>query len=127
MRAADAIEKITLDKTAFLQGHKQELIHFLDTAKDKEFKWHLVLLVSRLELSHTDLERVWPKLTEWATDKSESKIVRVNALQALYELAAHHKKWQKNMEPIVQQLENENIPSINARLKKLKGNAGLKK
>jgi hypothetical protein len=45
MRAADAIEKITRDHPKYLDSHKNRLIRILDTARDKELKWHLALLI----------------------------------------------------------------------------------
>ena len=120
MRAADAIEKITLNKPEFLQGHNKELINLLKTAADKELKWHLVLIVSRLDLNNDELEIIWDKLTNFAKDKRESKIVRVNSLQSLFDLSKKNKKFARDFELIVQKIESENIPSINARLRKFK-------
>lgn len=45
MRTADAIEKITLRKSDYLQKHKTELLNLCQSAKDIELKWHLALLV----------------------------------------------------------------------------------
>ena len=120
MRAIDAIEKITLNNPALLAKHKSELIKFLDKAQDKEFKWHLVLLVSRLKLTLEELGQVWTILTEWAKDKSESKIVRVNSLQALHDLTLNNKELKQDFELTIQRIERENIPSLNARIRKLK-------
>src|SRR5690606_6501075 len=86
MRTADAIEKITLDKLSFLQKHKKELLNLCHPAQNIELKWHLALLVSRLRLTKKELSGVWAMLTEWATDNNESKIVRVNAIQGLFNL-----------------------------------------
>jgi hypothetical protein len=59
-------------------------------AHDKEFKWHLAQLVVLHELAHDELGEVWKILSHWAMDKKESKIVRVNSLQGLYELLGRH-------------------------------------
>ena len=120
MRAADAIEKITLNKPEFLKGHNQELLNLVEKAVDKELKWHLALIVSRLDLDINELGIIWDKLTKWATDKKESKIVRVNSLQSLFDLSKKNKKLTRDFELTVQEIEAENIPSINARLRKLK-------
>jgi sRNA-binding carbon storage regulator CsrA len=120
MRTADAIEKITVNNPKLIAIHKSELIEFLDKAQDKEFKWHLVLLVSRLKLMHNELGHVWAILTEWAKDKSESKIVRVNSLQALHDLTLDNKELKKDFELTIQGIERENIPSLKARIRKFK-------
>ena len=120
MRAADAIEKITLNKGSYLQKHKNSLLKLLSTAQDKELKWHLALLASRIKLTNKDLEIVVSKLKEWISDKTESRIVRVNSIQALYNLSLQHKGLKKDFNLLVKNIRNENIASINARLKKLK-------
>ncbi|TAK39564.1 MAG: hypothetical protein EPO28_10695 [Saprospiraceae bacterium] len=86
MRAADAVEKIALRQPDFLQKHKAEVLHLLPQARHIEFKWHLALLVSRLPLAEKESQAVWAVLKGWAMDASESKIVRVNSLQAMSEL-----------------------------------------
>jgi hypothetical protein len=62
MRAADAIEKITGEHWGYLVGHRKELLEFLRNSENKEFKWHLSLLVSRLALSKPELKLVRHKL-----------------------------------------------------------------
>lgn len=119
MRAIDAVEKITSGNSSYLGKHKERLIDFLETASDKEFKWHLALLVSRIDLNQRELGRVWKKLSDWAKDKSESKIVRVNSLQSLFDLSQKHDHLKSNLALIIGEVCKENIPSINARIKKL--------
>ena len=119
MRAADAIEKIASANPQYLVDHKNELFKFLLMAEDKEFKWHLALLISYLTLTKHELNQAWKKLSEWVKDKNESKIVRVNSLQALYDLSKRYKEHESKFALIVHSLKSENIPSLNARIKKL--------
>lgn len=128
MRAADAIEKITKDHPAFLDAHKDELIALLDQAQDKEFKWHLALLVSRIQLTRAEAAHIWHTLATWATDPAESKIVRVNALQSLYDFTKKYPHLEKDFEQTVEAVGKEHIPSINARIKRFtKGTDASKK
>ena len=120
MRAADAIEKITLTKPEFLRGHNHEIIHLTRTAVNKELKWHLALIVSRLELNMDELGIVWGQLTKWALDKRESRIVRVNSIQSLYDLTNKYEELKRDFELTISEIKHNNIPSINARLRKLK-------
>ncbi len=119
MRTADAIEKITLRKRDYLIKYRQAIIELMTTAVDKELKWHLALMSSRLVLSPQQLAIVWNQLRQWAEDKKESRIVRVNSIQALFELSDNNRQLSQEFDAIVQQIATENIPSINARLKKL--------
>ncbi len=119
MRTADAIEKITLDKLDYLQKHKTELLNLCQIAKDIELKWHLVLLVSRLSLTKKELGNTWDLLTKWATNKKESKIVRVNSIQGLFNLLQQNHELSQDFNLTLSEIEKEKIPSLNARIKKL--------
>ena len=120
MRAADAVEKITISHPNYLQGHKREMAELFDKAENKELKWHLALLGPRISFSHQELEKVWQMLLGWATDKNESRIVRVNSLQALFEVSTLNKELREDFSSRLSEIEKENIPSLNARIKKLK-------
>jgi hypothetical protein len=119
MRTADAIEKITLEKFDYLQKHKKEIINLCQTAIDKEFKWHLALIVSRLRLTNKELGHIWDLLTEWATNKKESKIVRVNAIQGLFNLLQQKKELSQCFNVMLSEIIKEKAPSLSARIKKL--------
>jgi len=124
MRTADAVEKITLQKPEYLTEYKQDIINLINTSVDKELKWHLALISSRLDLSTEEIGTVWNKLTQWAKDKKESKIVRVNSIQTLFDLVKKNKELKKDFDLTILGIEAENIPSINARLRKLKIKTG---
>src|SRR5690606_30935237 len=51
MRAADAVEKITRSHPHYLKTHKKEIFELLERASDKELKWHLAQIISRLKLN----------------------------------------------------------------------------
>jgi hypothetical protein len=122
MRAGDAIEKITRSHPVFLKPHKKEILQLIGKATDKELKWHLALMVTCLHLSKTEIIKVWQILSRWLSGKNESKIVRVNALQSLFNLVEQIPEYRNDFRTIVSQVQKENIPSINARIKKLKKN-----
>lgn len=120
MRAADAIEKITTRHPEYLQPHQTAILNLCTQAQNKELKWHLALLLPRLELDKQAIQSAWDILTEWLNDKANSKIVRVNALQGLFELQRNDHSYARPFEIIMGQVAAENIPSIQARIKKLK-------
>lgn len=119
MRAADAVEKITMDNRAFLIPHKGQLLALLKSALHNELKWHLALLVPRLQLDENELNEVWRILSYWALNPNESKIVRVNSLQGLFELSHQYPGFDAAFSGILQTLQHEKIPSLQARLRKL--------
>src|SRR6185369_7114070 len=54
MRSADSIEKITINNPKYLTKHRKEIIGLCNVAKDKELKWHLALLLPRLNLESNE-------------------------------------------------------------------------
>lgn len=52
MRSADAIEKIILTYPEYLTKHKKDVIKFCYSNLNIEFKWHLAILLSRLEFTY---------------------------------------------------------------------------
>jgi len=118
MRAADAIEKITIKHPQYLKSHKKEILQLTSKPIEKELKWHLALLIPRLNLTIKEIEGQWEILQTWASNTSESKIVRVNSLQALYELSNKSPDLILEFNTIINQIESEKIPSINARIRK---------
>lgn len=119
MRAADCVEKVTAAHKEFLEPHKLQLLSLLKSAVNKELKWHIAQLVPRLALSPEELREVWSVLAYWTQNPNESKIVRVNALQGLFELSRNVPALKGNFENILQALAHESIPSLKARIKKL--------
>lgn len=120
MRAADAVEKITTNNPQYLTNHKEEIFELFSVAKDKELIWHLALLIPRIHLDKLEFGNAWNTLTNWARDKSNSRIVRVNSIQGLFEMMQQKKELEKDFSLTLTEIEKENIPSINARIKKLK-------
>lgn len=119
MRAADALEKITATDNTYLLSHAVEIKGLLFEARDKELKWHLSLLVSRLPLTEAELQKIWAQLCAWLEDKKESRIVRVNALQALYNLSQQDAALRSRLQAIATAVKQDHIQSLEARMRKL--------
>jgi len=120
MRAADAIEKITLTHKAFLAPHKRQLLVLLSSAIHKELKWHIALLVPRLSLEPEERREAWGILSYWALNPNESKIARVNSLQGLSDLSHLYPEYKESFEHTLRALEHEQTPSLQARIRKLR-------
>jgi hypothetical protein len=122
MRAADAIEKVTRNNPLYLFKHKKKVLEIFDTGGNKELKWHLALLVPRLPLENHELKAAWDKLISWSMDTTNSRIVRVNSIQGLFELLLLSGKSDllNNLEATLSELEKENIPSLNARIRRIR-------
>ena len=120
MQAIDAIEKITSTDYNYLKKHKTEILSFLKTSVNKEFQWHLAILVTRLPLSRKELGIVWDHLSRWALDKKQSRIVRVNSTQGMFNLLDRLPELRDDLILTLTKIEKEEIPSINARIRKFR-------
>jgi len=120
MRAADAVEKITIKHIDYLGSHKEEVLAFCKHADSIEFKWHLALLLPRLSLSENEYACVFHTLSSWLLDSKESKIVRVNSMQALYEFSKQDLIAKEKLDNMMNEVEKENLPSLLARIRKIK-------
>jgi hypothetical protein len=120
MRAADAIEKITINHRGFLNKHLNEVFQLCAKVENKELKWHLALLLPRFPLNGEDALDAWRIASNWALDKTNSRIVRVNAIQTLFELTKQNSRLGKDLNGILSELGTENIPSVAARIRKIK-------
>jgi hypothetical protein len=85
MRAADAAEKITVTRPELLNPHKKELLGLLEEAEQIELRWHMALMVPRLELNASERQRAAATLQRYLEDRSS--IVKTFALQGLADLA----------------------------------------
>jgi hypothetical protein len=52
MRAADAAEKVTRNQAQLLKRYKKELLGLMAEAEEKELRWHLAAMISRLKQPH---------------------------------------------------------------------------
>lgn len=120
MRAADAVEKITRQDPEYLRPHKNQLLSILKSADHQELKWHVAQLILRLPLDPGETADVWHILTHWVLNPHESKIVRVNALQSLFDISTGHTDLKPDLIKTIGEIEHTMIPSIDARIRKLK-------
>jgi len=126
MRAADAIEKITIPHPEYLIHHRKKIFALLTTAINIELKWHLALLTPRLPLNKRDFNTAWDILMAWAKDKTNSRLVRVGAVQGLFEMTKQENSRLKDFNLIMLELEKETIPSINARIRNIRKEISVK-
>lgn len=120
VRAADAVENITVNHPEYLQPHKAQILNSFKGACPKELQWHMARLVSRIELTETERDDVWHILSYWALNKNENKIVRVNALQGLFELSMRDLNLKAKLVETIDLIGHELNPSFQTSVRKLK-------
>jgi hypothetical protein len=104
----------------YLDKHETQILDLSKAVINKEIQWQLALLLSRIKMNKDEFNYAWKTLMSWAKDKSNSKIVRVNSMQALFELNKQSKNSARDFQQLINELQKEDIPSINARIKKFK-------
>ena len=117
MRAADAAEKVTRGFPALLQPHKKALLGLLAETRQQEVRWHVAVMIPRLELTRNERRRAAEVLETYLED--HSSIVKTFALQGLADLAQQDHSLR---EPVIEHLRKSlrrGTPAMNARSRRL--------
>lgn len=118
MRAADAVEKATAERPELLgPAHRERLIDEFAGVDQQEVRWHVAQLLPRLELDDSDVDRAVEILEGFLDD--DSRIVRVNAMQALADLALAHPRLRGPVRGRIEDAMEEGSPAVRARGRKL--------
>jgi len=117
MRAADAAEKVTRNNRKLLQPYKKELLGLMIEAQEKELRWHLAVMVPRMELTIKEGAGVMNVLSAYLGDKSS--IVKTFALQGMADLAAVEPSLQSRVIEILQEASRNGSAAMKTRSRKL--------
>ena len=117
MRAADASEKVTRTRRELLKPHKQALLGLLGEATQKEVRWHLALLVPRLDLNKHERKLAVSVLERYLQDRSS--IVKTFALQGLADLAHQDVSIQPRVIEMLRDATRNGTAAMKARSRKL--------
>lgn len=121
MRAADAVEKLTRGRAAWLEDHREALLRAA-RAEQKEVRWHVAPMLSRLQWPLGDLVLVVEILKGYLEDKSS--IVRTNAMEALADLAERDVRLLSDLVPMLEHLTATGSAAMRSRGRKLLGRFG---
>ncbi len=120
MRAADAVEKVTVHNPILLQSLKKKLLTKVALINQQEIRWHAAQLFSRVEWTRAERTRLIAILQEYLKDKSS--IVRTFAMQALGDIALKDAKLKPSIVKQLKDLTETGTPAMKARGKKLLAN-----
>jgi hypothetical protein len=113
MRAADAAEKVSRDKAILMQRYQGPLIGLLAEATQQEVRWHLAVIIPRLELTRSDCRRVAGILRQYLADRSS--IVKTSAMQGLADLIGHDASLRPMVLDLFRSLSRTGTPAMRAR------------
>jgi hypothetical protein len=117
MRAADAAEKVAVTRPELLNPHKRELLGLVAEAEQIELRWHLALMVPRLELTSPERQRAAASLQRYLEDRSS--IVKTFALQGLADLAGQDASLRELAKQAIEESLRTGTAAMKARARKL--------
>jgi HEAT repeat protein len=117
MRAADAAEKVTRTKRELLRKYKKELLGLMAEETQIEARWHLALMVPRLDLNAKEKETAASLLRRYLEDRSA--IVRTHALQGLADLAETDASMRPEVIELLCEAARTGTAAMKARSRKL--------
>lgn len=117
MRAADAVEKASRLRPERLYPHKEALLGSLAAMEQQEVRWHVAQMLPRLPLNPSEKRRAVVLLETYLGDRST--IVRVNALQALADLAERDRELEEKVGRRLMEVLESGAPAEKARARKL--------
>ena len=117
MRASDAVEKITRKRPEYLVPHKSRLITMVSQIDQQEVRWHMALILPRLQLTEQEREKVFEILLSYLDDKS--KIVKTFAMQGLADIAEQDRTYLTRVVGLMEELIETGSPAMKSRGKKL--------
>lgn len=117
MRAADAIEKITLRRPDLLHPFKKKLFEIAGRTDQQEVRWHMALMLPRLKLTPRERALALDILFDYLRDRSS--IVKTWSMQALADLAAQDAALQSKILPLLEELTEVGTPAMRARGRKI--------
>ena len=118
MRAADALEKLGRVAPRLFDPHKAALLSGELDDGTPELRWHLVAIASRLTLTEAEAEAFAIRCNQ-IIRHDRSRIVRVMALQALFDVAARHPAVAPLFAGALAYAAASALPSLRARAAKL--------
>ena len=117
MRAADAVEKITAQRPAYLRPYKSLLLDEIAAIEQQEVRWHVAQMLPRLELTEAERLRAFDILIGYLDD--ESRIVKTFSMQALADLAVQDAALTARVTPILEAQMRVGSPAMQSRGRKL--------
>ena len=117
MRAADAVEKITIEHPEYLKPHGTMLIEQVAWSEQQEVRWHVAQMLPRLRLSREELGQAMEILLRYLSD--ESRIVKTFSMQALADLVEQDDRLLPEVLHLLEEQTRTGSPAMRNRGRKL--------
>jgi hypothetical protein len=117
MRAADAAEKVSVQRPDLLRPYKSRIIRLAAHAEQQEVRWHMAQMLSRLTLNGKERQRVLEVLDVYLKDRSS--IVRTFSMDALASIAVQDPRMRAQIVRRLTRLTARGSPAMRSRGRKL--------
>jgi tagatose-1,6-bisphosphate aldolase len=117
MRAADALEKLSVRKAEWLTPHAGAILAAAGRRQDQEICWHAAQVLPRLDLDAAQHGMSVTLLRDLLAHRS--RIVRASALAGLVDLSQRDPALRDQAAALVRKASMSGIPSLEARARKL--------
>jgi hypothetical protein len=117
MRAADAVEKVSVKQPELLTPFRPRLLSLLEEASEQELRWHLAQMVPRLRLTRKQSSRAAAAFRCYLADRSS--IVKTSALQALADIGIKNASFVPEIKTLLQDSMKSGTAAMKARARKL--------
>jgi hypothetical protein len=117
MRAADALEKITVRHPDWLTPYKNTLLRHLAEPEMREVRWHLVQMAPRLPLTICERLKTITLLKSFLSDSSS--ILKASAMQAIADLVGDDDRLRAETSHLLEKLVLDGSPAMKSRGRKL--------
>jgi hypothetical protein len=114
------LEELYFQEPKLLEPHKREIISLCHESSLTHTKWYLARMLGRIELTENEIGEAWEILYLWASNRSASRILRVNSVQSLTFIVQTIPELKQELIWLMEDIYRENIPSLNARIRILK-------
>jgi hypothetical protein len=124
MRAADAVEKLTVERPELLSPYASFLLGEVAPIPQQEIRWHVAQLLPRLKLNAMQRHRAVEVLEGYLADRS--RLVRTWAMDGIARLSVADPVLKERARKIVDEGLKNGPPSVQARARFLQKLLGKK-
>jgi len=117
MRSADAVEKVTRVRPGWLRPYRAKLFALAEGSSEKEVRWNIVQILSRVKWRRGDQRRLMDLLIGFLQDGSS--IVKTCSMQALADLAGRDETIREEVVRIIEGAMKTGTPAMKARARKI--------
>jgi len=117
MRAADALEKVSVRRPEWLDPFAPDVLTLAATRDEQEIRWHSAQILPRLRLNNAQRKKAVDLLMTFLDD--HSRIVQAFALTALVELSKDDAEIRARVAMLVKRAAASQWPSLRARARAL--------